>query len=171
MNKFRQIFDKKQHLFGLMILSLMICSCSKSLSFNEALLFVEDPKNGLCKTEESNGISYKVVFLPPELTNSLNKSASDGLNYFQLHTSDNKFLFQASEGQFLWKQRGLEIFSSIVIAENLGSQEKNRILIGFPMESFKNGGSLQILGFNKEIVTTFNFSSKALDKIKKITLK
>lgn len=147
-------------------------SCSSPTSIQEAKTQIENPSNGLTQTITQNGFSYTISLWPANYVMALKKEQTNNtpLTYFQLNTNKPDFMFRASEQNFSLKVGEQTYPASIAIAENLGSAQTNRVMIGFPSEYFAQDCKLIIQDYNQKILATALFTAANYKKIEKLNI-
>lgn len=162
----------------------IMVSCSSPTSLAEVREQIENPENELTLTirdKQNPQLYYTLSLFPANYISALQQvksSAQTGsaletkpLAYFRLKTNKPDFLFRASEENFQLTVDGNDFPASIVVAENLGSEQTNRLMIGFPEELFTHDLTLRLQDYNQQTLAAAPFSISAYDRITKLNIR
>lgn len=112
-----------------LLLFFLATSCSRSITVAEFKEYIDNPENGLSADFSVDNTIYHLAFLPIELVDQLLPGKE--LVFFEMKSENSESLFTLSEANFEVKVNGLDVPASIVIAENMGYSNHNRLIIGF----------------------------------------
>lgn len=158
------------------LVKLLLCfvaiSCSSTMSDEDFRKYLADPDNGLSKSMIYKDSQYQVSLLPKKLKLGNNEKAeSKELLCFEVKSVDTEGIFSLSELNFqLAVNEGEGQYAAIVFAENLGNEDRNRLIVGFSESLTEDVETIScsFIGHDRESIGVLNIGKKQLEKIKRI---